>query len=184
MRTGSIVSEDTKIGKNLKIGRFCIVEDGVTIGDNVSIGDYSSILNGSNIGNGTSVGTYTKIGKYVTIGENSFFTSCCEIRDACSIGNRVIMGSRCTLSAGTIVQDDVIIKYSFVATDTPDLNKNDEKAVVKLSEGSQFGANVTIMPGLIIGKNSVIGACSQVRNNVPSNEIWYGNPAKFFKSND
>ena len=37
------------------------------------------------------------------------------------------------------------------------------------------------MPGITIGKNSEIGACSQVRHDVPDNEIWYGSPAKFFK---
>jgi acetyltransferase-like isoleucine patch superfamily enzyme len=37
------------------------------------------------------------------------------------------------------------------------------------------------MPGITIGENSEIGACSQVRHDVPPNEIWYGNPAKFYK---
>ncbi|MFZ6014537.1 MAG: acyltransferase, partial [Bacteroidota bacterium] len=50
-----------------------------------------------------------------------------------------------------------------------------------LKRGSRFGANVTIMPSVTIGVNSEIGACSQVRHDVPDNEIWYGNPAKLFK---
>jgi len=40
------------------------------------------------------------------------------------------------------------------------------------------------MPGITVGKNSEIGACSQVRHDVPDNEIWYGGPAKFFKKVD
>jgi acetyltransferase-like isoleucine patch superfamily enzyme len=40
------------------------------------------------------------------------------------------------------------------------------------------------MPGLVIGRYAEIGACSQVRHNVPDNEIWYGNPAKFYKKRD
>ena len=44
-----------------------------------------------------------------------------------------------------------------------------------------IGANVTLMPNTSIGNNCVIGACSQVRDNVPDNEIWFGNPAKPYK---
>ena len=39
-----------------------------------------------------------------------------------------------------------------------------------------------IMPGVMVGENSVVGACSQVRKDIPDNEIWYGNPAKFYKN--
>lgn len=108
-------------------------------------------------------------------------TAYCEIRDNCLLGNKVLMGSRCTLSAGTIVEDEVIMKYSFVVTDTPVLKNNQEKSVGKLLKGSRFGANVVIMPGVTIGANSEIGANSQVRSDVPDNEVWFGLPAKFYK---
>ena len=51
-----------------------------------------------------------------------------------------------------------------------------------IGDNTLIGANVTLMPGFNIGKNATIGACSQVRNNVGDNEIWFGNPAKHFKS--
>lgn len=179
--THSIVSEKAKIGKNVTIGRFCIVEDKVKIDDDAVIGDYSLIQADSIIGAGTKFGTYTKIGNNVEIGANCSFTSYCEIRDRCKIGNNVRMGSRCTLSAGTVIEDFVNIKYSTVIADTPDLLKDNQKSVGCIKEGARIGANVTIMPGVVIGRNSEIGACSQVRHNVPDNEIWYGNPSKFFK---
>ena len=91
------------------------------------------------------------------------------------------MGSRGTLSANTVVEDNVVMKYSFVVTDTPILSKGKEKKVGVLKKGSMFGANVTIMPGVNIGENAEIGACSQVRHDVPDNEIWYGSPAHFLK---
>jgi acetyltransferase-like isoleucine patch superfamily enzyme len=47
-----------------------------------------------------------------------------------------------------------------------------------------IGANVTLMPGVSIGNNAVIGACSQVRSDVPDNEVWYGSPATFYKKNN
>ncbi len=177
----SLVAETAVIGRDVHIGRFCIVEDGVELADGVVLEDYAMVQAGSRIGARTKVGTYTKVGKNVVIGADCAFTSFCEIRDRCQLGDRVLMGSRGTLSAGTVVEDDVVMKYAFVVTDTPDLKKNDEKVVGRLKRGSRFGASVVIMPAVTIGENAEIGACSQVRKDVPDNQVWYGIPAKYYR---
>ncbi|GHF14612.1 hypothetical protein GCM10017044_05890 [Kordiimonas sediminis] len=179
--TNSIIAETATLGAGVKIGRFCIVEDGVTLGDNVVLEDYAMVQAGSVIGAGSKIGTYTKVGKNVRMGQDCSFTSFCEIRDDCKLGDRVTMGSRGTLSAGTVVGNDVVMKYAFVVTDTPDLNKNDEKSVGCLGDNSKFGASVVIMPSVKIGANAEIGACSQVRKDVPDNEVWFGIPAKYYR---
>lgn len=181
---GSIVSDRARIGKDVRIGRFCIVEDGVELADGVVLEDYAMVLAGAKIGPKTKIGTYTKIGRNVRIGSGCSFTSFCEIRDHCELGDRVLMGSRGTLSAGTIVEDDVVMKYAFVVTDTPDLRKNDEKRVGRLKRKSRFGASVVIMPSVTIGENAEIGACSQVRKDVPDNQVWFGTPAKYYRDVD
>jgi UDP-2-acetamido-3-amino-2,3-dideoxy-glucuronate N-acetyltransferase len=144
------------------------------------ISKYNSIAPSAIIDKSAKIGKYVIIGENVKIGPNCKIGNYCEIRDDCVLCEGVSMGSRCTLSAGTYVGDFVVIKYGFVATDTPDLSK-DLKSICILSSMSRYGANVTIMPGVCVGFNSEIGACSQVRHNVPDNEIWYGNPAKFYK---
>jgi len=138
------------------------------------------------IGNRVKIGKNTKIGAFVLInddvqiGDNVTIKPYCEIRSGCKIGNGASFGSRCTLAGNTIVEDDINMKYGCVATDTPKLNKA-ERLPCHLKKGSRYGANVTIMPGIVIGENSEIGACSQVRNDVPNNEVWFGNPAKFYR---
>lgn len=178
------IDKDVVVGANVVLENFVVLRSGTRIGDNATVENYAMILSGSTIGSGSKIGTYTKIGKNVIIGDNCQFTSFCEIRDKCKLGNNVAMGSRGTISAGAIIEDDVIMKYSFVVTDTPDLSKGKEKKVGILKRGSMFGTNVSIMPGVNIGENAEIGACSQVRHDVPDNEIWYGSPAKFFKKRD
>lgn len=180
----SEVSPQATIAESVKIGRFCIVEGNVELKEGVVLEDYSMVLEGSVIGEGTKIGTYTKVGKNVVIGKDCSFTSFCEIRDNCHLGDRVTMGSRGTLSAGTVVENDVIMKYAFVVTDTPDLAKNDQKVVGRLKKGSKFGASVVIMPSVTIGENSEIGACSQVRKDVPDGEVWFGIPAKFYRKSE
>lgn len=181
MKTLSYVSSTAKISKGVSIGRFCVVEDDVVIEDDAIIEDYAMIQKGAHIGKRTQIGTYCKVGRAARIGDDCSFTSFCEIRDNCSLGDRVVMGSRGTLSANTIVEDDVVMKYAFVVTDTPDLTKNGEKVVGVLKTGSRFGASVVIMPGVTIGRNSEIGACSQVRKDVPDGQIWYGSPASYYR---
>lgn len=177
----SFVSPSASIGKDVKIGRFCEIGDDVVIADHVVIGSYCTIGKGTRVGEHSRLGTYTKIGSNCSIGAHCSFTAYCEIRDSCSLGDHVSMGSRCTLSANTVVEDRVLMKYAFVVTDTPVLVRNSEKKTGHLKKGSRFGANVTIMPAVTIGENSEIGACSQVRTDVPDNEVWFGNPARFFR---
>tara|TARA_Y100000758_G_scaffold202934_1_gene144997 strand:- start:59 stop:298 length:240 start_codon:yes stop_codon:yes gene_type:complete len=53
--------------------------------------------------------------------------------------------------------------------------------IKNLTTISNIVVNVTLISVFSIGKNCIIGACSQVRHNICDNEIWYGNPAKYFK---
>lgn len=59
------------------------------------------------------------------------------------------------------------------------LNKIDRP--VKIKKKAFIGAHSTILKGVIIGESSIIAACSVVTKNVPKNEIWGGNPAKFLR---
>lgn len=159
------ISENVKIGENTIIHPLALVEVNVTIGSNVLIGPFCIIRKGA------------------IIGDNCKFTAYCEIRENVIIGENTTFGSRCTISANAVIGKNVIIKYSFVLTDTPNLDRGNIKVLGTIGNDVLIGANVTLMPGCSIGDNSVIGACSQVRSNVGPNEIWYGNPAKFFKKN-
>lgn len=144
----------------MKIHYTAIIEEGVKMGNNVEVGPFCIVR------------------KNAEIGDNCKFTAYCEIRENVVIGNNTTFGSRCTISKNAIVGSNCTIKYGFVLTDTPDISKNDEKKVGNIGDNVLIGANVVLMPGISIGDNSIIGACSQVRKNVGKNEVWYGNPAK------
>lgn len=55
------------------------------------------------------------------------------------------------------------------------------KGEVTFCEGCFVGANTIVCNTVRIGKNSVVGANSVVTKDIPDNEIWAGNPAKFIK---
>jgi len=57
----------------------------------------------------------------------------------------------------------------------------DEFMRTHIKEGASLGANATILPGITIGKNSMVGAGAVVTKDVPDNVLVVGNPAKIVK---
>ena len=123
---------------------------------------YCNIYPTAKIGNGTKLGSYTEIGNNVKIGKG------------CVISSYVF------IPEGVEIEDDVFIgpKVCFTNDKHPP-SKNWSKTIIK--KGARIGANVTILPGIKIGSNSLIGAGSVVTKSVPYGEVWVGCPAHQLK---
>lgn len=52
---------------------------------------------------------------------------------------------------------------------------------VRIKENAFIGCNTVICNAVTIGKNAIVGASSVVTKDIPDNEVWAGNPAKFIK---
>lgn len=110
------------------------------------------------------------------------------------IGNGVGMSSTTIVcSTKVIVGDFVKIGGNTVIYDTDfhsldkDSRKNKvtdipKKSPIIIGNNVFIGAHCTILKGVYIGENSIIGAGSVITKNIPPNEIWAGNPAKFIKN--
>lgn len=138
----------------------------------------------SNIGEGTNIWQFCVVLKNAQIGKD------CNINCQVLIENQAIIGDNVTIKPGVQIWDGITIKDDvFIGpnvTFTNDLfpkSKNKdfklEKTIVK--KGASIGANATILAGITIGENALVGAGSVVTKNIPENEIWVGNPAKFLK---
>ena len=90
-----------------------------------------------------------------------------------------ILGKKCNLGAGTKVAnlrfDDKTIQMQIKGKK---VDSGRRKLGVILGDNVKTGINVSIMPGIIIGENSRIGAHTIVSSNVPSNSLLYFNPEK------
>ena len=134
-----------------------------------------------NIGKSTKVWQYTIILKGAKIGKN------CNISAHCFIENDVVIGNNVTLKCGvyiwngTVVEDNVFIGPNVTFTnDKYPRSKHYPEQYTKtiLKKGASIGANATLLCGLTIGENAMIGAGSVVTKDVPPNTLWYGNPAR------
>ena len=116
-----------------------------------------------------------------------------EFKPSIKIGNRVSVTGYLTLTSANsvIVEDDVLIaSHVFISdhshgssrVDVPYKYQPLEKfGEVIIREGCWIGEHVVIMPGVTVGKNSIIGANSVVTSDVPDNTIVVGSPAKVIK---
>lgn len=111
------------------------------------------------------------------------------------IGNNVgISATAIVCTQQIIIEDNVRIGGGTVIYDTdfhslnyqervarPEIKKNIKTVPILIKENAFIGANCTILKGVTIGQNSIIGASSVVTKNIPDNQIWAGNPARYIK---
>lgn len=113
----------------------------------------------------------------LTIGDNvamSFTAIHCSHR--ISIGDNVMIGG------GTCIYDTDFHPLAIADRLSTTHDEKTASGPVVIEENVFVGAHCTILKGVRIGNNSIVGACSVVTKNIPANEIWAGNPAKFIKA--
>ena len=118
------------------------------------------------------------------IGENCNICSHCFIENEAVIGNNVTIKNGVQIWDGVTIEDNVFVGPN--VTFTNDLYPRSkqhpaEYAKTLLKKGCSIGANSTIVCGVTIGENAMIGAGSVVTKDVPAGELWLGNPAKFVR---
>jgi len=97
------------------------------------------------------------LGHFFDIGEFTYINS----KFGVNISNNVQIGSHCSIYSNSTIDS--------------------KQGRVILQENCKIGSHSTIMPGITIGKNSIVAAYSFVNQNVPQNEMWGGIPIKFIK---
>lgn len=105
-------------------------------------------------------------------------------RENFKLGKNTQIGAFSVIDAmeGVEIEDDVKIGFGVIILSYSSIGN--KKGRVILKKNCCVGSNATIMPGITIGENSVVGANSFVDKQVPDGEMWLGIPAKFYKKID
>lgn len=148
----------------------------VTIGENVKI--YSPVnLYGCSIGENSTIGTFVEIQKKAQIGKN------CKI------------SSHTFICEGVVIEDNVFIGHNvtfindlYPRATNPDGTLQTDKdwtcIETRIRKGASVGSSTTLLGGITVGENAMVGAGSVVTRDVPANSIVAGNPARLLKSVD
>jgi acetyltransferase-like isoleucine patch superfamily enzyme len=152
---------------------FCRITPDVRLGENVSI--YSFVnLYGCSIGDNSRVGAFVEIQKNASIGKNVKVSSHTFICEGVTIEDNVFVGHNVSF-----IND----KYPRATTEDGAPQSETDWHVVKtlVKRGASIGTSATILCGVTIGENAVIGAGSVVTHDVPDNAIVSGNPARLMR---
>ena len=131
------------------------------IAEDVRIGPFTFIRENTVIGRGTRIGDHAQLMGDLTIGED------CRLH------------SNVHISKGTTVGHRVFIAPGFVCTDVRYPRSKDTKIEgCIIMNDAKIGANVTLLPGVVVGEGALVGSGSVVTKNVPAYTIVVGNPAR------
>ncbi len=127
----------------------------------------------SNIGENTNIWQFCVVLPEAQIGDNCNICSHCFIENEVKIGNNVTLKNGVFLYDGITVEDDVFIgpNATFCNDRYPkSKNKDFKLEPILIKKGASIGANATILPGVTIGENALIGAGAIVTKNIGDNE--------------
>jgi len=155
------------IGKNTKIFEGAIIKGPCYIGDNCVIGNNAVVRDYANLEDGVIVGAFAEVARSV-FQQNTHIHS--------GYFGDSIFGESCRVGAGTITANARLDRGEIKDTGLTSLG-----AIV--GQNSHLGINVSLMPGVLIGSNCVVGPSSVVFENIEDNSTFYTKFEKVVKKN-
>jgi acetyltransferase-like isoleucine patch superfamily enzyme len=155
-----------------------LIAPDVKLGERVKIFDFTNLY-------GCTIGDDTKVGTFV------------EVQKGAVIGRRCKISSHTFICEGVTIEDDVFVGHNvtFINDRFPRATAGGRLQTEKdwtcertlVRKGASIGSSVTVLCGVTVGENAIVGAGSVVTKDVPSNVIVAGNPARVvrkLKEND
>ena len=146
----------------------------VKLGRDVAIHGFVNLY-GCEIGDGTRIGTFVEVQRGARLGRRCKIQSHSFICEGVTIEDRVFIGHNVTF-----IND----LYPRATTAAGELQCADDWSCVPtlVKSGASIGSSVTILAGIVIGENAIVGAGSVVTRDVPPNAVVAGNPARVLRT--
>ena len=145
----------------------------VSVGENVKIFSFVNAYNCS-IDDNSKIGTFVEIQKGATIGKNCKISSHSFICEGVHISDQVFIGH------GVMFTNDLFPRATN-SDGSPQTDADWHLVETFVKKGASIGSNATILCGITIGENALVGAGAVVVKDVPNNAIVAGNPARVIK---
>lgn len=160
---GLLIGDKVVIGEGALIGGHAIIHSGARIGPGARVGDHAQIRDGAQIGAGSTIGSYVSIDPDVDIGE------------------RVSIQTRCYITGGTRIEDDVFVGPGVTLTNDNTMDRHGSDFEFEgplLRRACRIGGGSTICPGIEVGEEAFVAAGALVSADVPARAVVMGVPAR------
>jgi acetyltransferase-like isoleucine patch superfamily enzyme len=189
-----VIYPNVEIGEGTVIANDCVIgepsgdyyenpqynQPKTIIGKNCLIRSHSIVYAGCRLGNQFQTGHRVCIRERTMIGDDCRVGTLCDLQGDLSIGNSVWLHSNVHIGKGAEIASFVFIYPYVVLTNDPYPPSSIQQGV-RIGEYSQIGASSTLMPGIWIGHDVLIGAGSNVTKNIPDFSLAMGNPARVIR---
>jgi acetyltransferase-like isoleucine patch superfamily enzyme len=189
-----IVHPGVSLGADVVIEEYCIIgapprghaagELATVIGPGAYVRSHTVIYAGNKIGRNFQTGNKVNIRELNVIGDDVSIGTLSVVEHHVEIGDRVRIHSQVFVPEYSILENECWLGPNVVLTNakfpmSPDAKRNLKGPVIRPK--AKIGANVTILPGVVIGANALVGAGSVVCRDVPEGSVVAGNPARIIK---
>ena len=140
----------------------------------------------------TCIGKDTRIWQFCVVYKDAVIGGNCNICAHCLVEGHVVIGNNVTVKSGVFLCDGITLEdNAFIGSSVSFMNdqyprskeyKSYQKTLIR--RNASIGCGAVILGGVTIGENALIGAGSVVTCDVPDNELWVGNPARFVRRID
>ena len=191
----ALIYPNVTLGEDVVVEEFCIIglpfkgmkniQTIIGSGSIIRAGTY--IYAGNQIGKNFQTGNKANIRELNQIGDDVSIGTLSVIEHHISIGNNVRIHSQVFVPEYSTLENDCWIGPNAVLTNARYPKHVAVKEELKgplIGSNAKIGANATILPGVEIGKNSLIGAGCVVTKHVAPDTIVVGNPAKVLREID
>ncbi|MDR3182303.1 MAG: acyl-ACP--UDP-N-acetylglucosamine O-acyltransferase [Planctomycetaceae bacterium] len=170
----AVISPSAKIGVDVEIGAFCVIEDGVEIGDHCQLAPHSVIQSGTRIGKNNRIGNSSIIGGLpqhitaqapfgnVVIGDNNTLRENTTVHRAIKESNTTIVGNNNYLMVNAHIAHDCVIGNNNVLVNNTMLGGH-----VQVGSNVTFGGGSGVHQFCRIGSLAMLGAQSHVVQDIP-----------------
>lgn len=194
-----VIHEGTRVGANV------YVDDGTILGrvprsgasshrkasqtlspleveDDCVIGANAILYRGTRIGKQVLVGDLASVRERNIIGDRSIVGRLVMVEPNTKIGNHVMIQTGTHITGDAIIEDDVYMGDEVSTTNDNKMARGGgEYKGPHIKKRARIGSNATLLPGVVIGEDSIVAAGSVVTKDVPPYKVVMGVPARVVK---
>jgi UDP-2-acetamido-3-amino-2,3-dideoxy-glucuronate N-acetyltransferase len=160
---GLLLGAGVEIGAGVLIGGHAVIHAGARIGPGARIGDFAQIRDCARIGPGSTIGSYSSVDPGVLVGA------------------RVSVQTRCYLTGGSVLEDDVFVGPGVTLTNDNTMDRHPPEAAFEgalLRRACRIGGGSVICPGVEVGEEAFVAAGALLTADVSPRAVMMGVPAR------